>query len=108
MVLAYTLGVRGHSLLAAGGGPQSRHRGTTLEIDRPGEFVGGFAGALGDAAVGLAAAQACSHGQDTSKQPDSYGSHCDGKQRSHPALALMVFTAYIGLAPEIFRRRTRE
>ena len=39
--------------------------GVTLEIDRLGKFNGGFVGVLVGAALGLAAAQACSYGQDT-------------------------------------------
>jgi len=60
------------------------------------------------AAVGLATAQACSHGQDTDEQPDSCGSDCYGEQGSRPLLALVVFIAYIGLRPETFSRRPRE
>jgi len=63
---------------------------------------------LAGAVVGLAAAQACSHGQDTHKQPDSCGSYCYGEQCSRPLLELMVLIAYIGLYPETFRQRPRE
>jgi len=60
------------------------------------------------AAVGLAAAQACSHGQDTAKQPDGCGTYCYDEQGSRPLVELMVLISYIGLYPETFRQQPRE
>jgi len=77
-VLSYAPGVWGYSGLVKRGGPQPQPGGLTLEIDRPGKFITGLAGALVGAALDLAAAQACSNGQGTAEQPDSYGTHCYG------------------------------
>ncbi len=80
VVLAYVPGVQGWGGPVKRGSPQSQSSGLTLEIDRLGEFIGGFAGVLVGATLGLAAAQTCSHGQDTAKQPDSYDTDCYGEQ----------------------------